>query len=39
MTSSTPEQSKKDLQEAIEEQEKVLEKMRKTIESANEANE
>ena len=36
--SSTPEQSKKDLQEAIEEQEKVLQKMRETIESANEAN-
>ena len=36
---STPEQAKKDLQEAIEEQAKVLEKMRKTIESANEANE
>lgn len=35
---STPEQSKKDLQEAIEEQKKVLEKMRKTIEAANEAN-
>jgi len=36
--SSTPEQSEKDLQEAIEEQEKVLEKMRETIEGANEAN-
>ncbi len=36
--SSTPEQSKKDLQEAIEEQGKVLEKMRETIEGANEAN-
>ena len=36
--SSTPEQSEKDLQEAIEEQEKVLEKMRETIDGANEAN-
>jgi hypothetical protein len=35
---STPEQAKKDLQEAIEDQEKVLEKMRETIERANEAN-
>lgn len=35
---STPEQSKTDLQEAIEKQKDVLEKMRETIEEANEAN-
>ncbi|NNM31193.1 MAG: hypothetical protein HKO57_16885 [Akkermansiaceae bacterium] len=35
---STPDQSKKDLQEAIEKQKDVLEKMQETIEEANEAN-
>lgn len=35
---NTPEQSKKDVQEAVEEQKKALEKMKKAIEQANEAN-
>jgi tetratricopeptide (TPR) repeat protein len=35
---NTPEQSKKDVQQALEEQKKVLEKMKQAIEQANEAN-
>ncbi|MFY7819012.1 MAG: hypothetical protein ACOVRB_11685 [Akkermansiaceae bacterium] len=35
---NTPEQSKKDVQKAVEEQKKVLEKMQQTLEKAREAN-
>lgn len=35
---NTPEQSKKDVQKALEEQKKVLEKMQQTLEKAREAN-
>ncbi len=35
---NTPEQSKKDVAEAVEEQKKVVEKMQKAIDKANEAN-